>query len=212
MQHPGCGCWGGQGTLLGVGGCGGRLGSMKSHPGDRHPAPLCPPGRQRGPQPRNLLLLSSCSCAPGKGRVFWKIGVSVEKHLGRSTYGKRVLLLTGWGQVALHSLVMTVPALVPCNSSAIFIIALSYGADIVQDNMFLPLLSKRVTSTEKWKPVFWFMILLLSCRVYNVCYCTLEINFSVVFNHVQLGVAHCITVNAEFRMWCKCWIEKSILP
>lgn len=126
------------------------------------------PGQQHGPQPPKLFLPSSCSCALQKGQLFWEIGISVENCLWRSSYGKQVLLLTGWEQVALHSLAMSDPALRPCNLYAIFIKDRLYGADIVQVNMFLLLLFKPVTSTEKCKIVFCFMVLVISCTVHNV--------------------------------------------
>lgn len=44
------------------------------------------------------------------------------------------------------------------------------------------------------------------------CYCTLQNNFIVVFQHVSSGGPCCIPVNAEFCTWSKCWIEKSIPP
>ena len=99
---------------------------------------------------------------------------------------------------------MTDPALGPCDSDAIFIKVLLYSADVVQGKMFLLLLFKHVTSTEKCKLVFCFMILLISCTVHNVYYQTLEFNFIVVFHHVQLGGASCTPVNAEFCTWSKC--------
>lgn len=117
---------------------------VNSHPDEDYAPPPCPPSQKCGPQPHNLVLLLSCSCALQKGWVFLEDWGIHGKTPGRSNYGKQVLLLAGWGQVTPHSLVMADPQ--QHRSYGRFIKVLLYRADIVQDtcsfcccsNMFLP--------------------------------------------------------------------------